>query len=355
MTGDVILITGGAGFIGSAVVRHLIRESAAHVINLDALTYAANLANLADVATHPRYSFQRVDIRSLAAVERVFKEHRPTAVLHIAAETHVDRSIDDPLVFVQTNVVGTATLLHAAHRYWRALPEPERLRWRFHHVSTDEVYGSLGETGVFSEEAPYRPNSPYAASKAAADHLVRAWHKTYGLPVVISNCSNNFGPYQFPEKFIPQMIICGLQGRPMPVYGQGSNVRDWLFVEDHARALATILNRGRIGECYNVGSGNEVRNLDLANMICDLLDETAPALKGRASRRELITFVADRPGHDARYALDARKLRDELDWSPQQDFASALRRTVAWYLANEPWWAPLQGAAMIRLGLAAQV
>jgi dTDP-glucose 4,6-dehydratase len=307
------------------------------------------LANVAEVKGHSRYSFERADIRSAATVERIFKDYRPTAVLHVAAETHVDRSIDDPLIFVQTNVLGTATLLQAAYRYWRSLPEEDRARFRFHQVSTDEVYGSLGATETFDESSPYQPNSPYAASKAAADHLVRAWHKTYGLPTVISNCSNNFGPYQFPEKFVPMMIIKGLKREPMPVYGRGENIRDWLFVEDHARALSAIMRRGRVGECYNVGGGNEVRNIDLAMMICDLLDELSP---GGKSRRELITFVADRPGHDARYAIDARKIGEELQWRPQETFASALRRTVEWYLANENWWNPLRSDATRRVGLA---
>ncbi len=346
---EVILITGGAGFIGSSVVRHLVHEGTAHVVNIDALTYAANLSNIAEVKGHPRYSFERVDICSASAVERIFRDYRPTAVLHIAAETHVDRSIDDPLIFVQTNVLGTATLLQASYRYWRSLDEEGRARFRFQQISTDEVYGSLGETGAFCESSPYQPNSPYAASKAAADHLVRAWHKTYGLPTIISNCSNNFGPYQFPEKFIPLMIIKGLEEQPMPVYGRGENVRDWLFVEDHARALSMILRGGRVGECYNVGGGNEIRNIDLAIMICDLLDELAP---GQGSRRELITFVADRPGHDARYAIDARKIGEELQWHPQETFEAALRRTVEWYLANEHWWNSLRSDATRRVGLA---
>jgi dTDP-glucose 4,6-dehydratase len=273
-------------------------------------------------------------------------------VLHIAAETHVDRSIDDPLLFVETNVVGTATLPQAACRYWRALPPAQKAQFRFHHVSTDEVYGSLGPSDLCSESAPYRPNSPYAASKAGADHLVRAWQRTYGLPTIMSNCSNNFGPYQFPEKFIPLMIINGLEGRAMPVYGRGENVRDWLFVEDHARALCLILRNGRVGECYNVGGGNEVRNIDLAATVCDLLDELAPPLPGGRSRRELLTFVEDRPGHDERYGIDARKIRDELAWCPQEIFQSALRRTIQWYIANETWWGPLRNETIRRLGLA---
>jgi len=335
MGSDVIVVTGGAGFIGSAVIRHLIREGGASVVNVDALTYAANAASLAEVDTHPRYRFERVDIRSAAEIERIFSAYRPTAVLHLAAETHVDRSIADPLVFVETNVLGTAILLQSACRHCRSLPPAARARFRFHHVSTDEVFGSLGPTGFFSEDSPYQPSSPYAASKSGADHLVRAWHKTYGLPTIISNCSNNFGPYQCPEKFIPVMILSALKGQPMPIYGRGENVRDWLFVDDHARALSMILRRGRIGDCYNVGAGNEMRNIDVAGMICDLVDELAQPLPGRKSRRELMTFVADRPGHDARYAVDARKIRDELGWKPQETFESALRRTVEWYLAKK--------------------
>lgn len=352
MGDDVILVTGGAGFIGSAVVRHLIRESEATVVNVDALTYAANLANLVEVERNPRYRFEQADICSAGDIERIFADHRPTAVLHMAAETHVDRSIDDPLLFVRANMLGTATLLQIACRYWRKLAPADKPRFRFHHVSTDEVYGSLGETDFFSENASYRPNSPYAASKAGADHLVRAWHRTYGLPTIISNCSNNFGPYQFPDKFIPLMIINGLEGRPMPLYGQGEHIRDWLFVEDHARALSTILRGGRIGECYNVGGGNELRNIDAARMICELLDELTQPLPDRASRRELIAFVADRPGHDARYAIDARKIREELEWRPQATFETALRRTVEWYLANEAWWHPLRAVTTRRFGLA---
>jgi dTDP-glucose 4,6-dehydratase len=351
MLNDVVLVTGGAGFIGSAVIRHLIRETNASVINVDALTYAANPNNLAEVDRDPRYRFECVDICSAAELERIFKSYQPMSVLHLAAETHVDRSIDEPLPFVQTNVLGTATLLQVACRYWRALSPQDKGQFRFHHVSTDEVCGSLGQTGSFSETSPYQPNSPYAASKASADHLVRAWHKTYGLPTIISNCSNNFGPYQFPEKFVSLTIINGLEGRPIPIYGRGENVRDWLFVDDHARALSTILKQGRIGECYNVGADNALPNSAIAGMISDLLDETAGPLPRHKPRRELITFVTDRPGHDLRYAIDASKIRKELKWSPQDSFESALRRTVEWYLANETWWAPLRAVASKRLGL----
>jgi len=275
MNKDLILVTGGAGFIGSAIVRHRIREQNLRVLNVDALTYAANLANLAEVCGHPKYFFEQIDICSQSELERIFDLHRPAAVLHLAAESHVDRSIDDPMLFVRTNVVGTATLLQVAYRYWRSLTAEDKARFRFHHVSTDEVYGSLGPTDYFTEGSPYRPNSPYAATKAGADHLVRAWSHTYGLPTIISNCSNNFGPYQFPEKFIPLMIINALEGKRMPIYGRGENIRDWLFVEDHARALSLILRIGRICECYNVGGSNEVRNIDVVYMICDLLDELA--------------------------------------------------------------------------------
>jgi dTDP-glucose 4,6-dehydratase len=323
MSNDVIVVTGGAGFIGSAVIRHLIREGLTSVVNVDALAYAANPASLAEVDGHPRYRFERVDIRSAAEVDRIFGAYRPTAVLHLAAETHVDRSIDEPRIFVETNVLGTATLLESAYRYWRSRLPAAQPRFRFHHVSTDEVFGSLGPTGCFNEDSPYHPSSPYAASKAGADHLVRAWRRTYGLPTIISNSSNNFGPYQHPEKFIPLMILSAFQGRPMPIYGRGENVRDWLFVDDHARALAMILRRGRVGDSYNVGGGNERRNIDIAVMICDLVDELAPPLPGRKPRRELVAFVADRPGHDARYAVDARKIRDELGWKPRDTFESA--------------------------------
>ena len=350
MARRLLLVTGGAGFIGSAMTRYLLDETDVAVVNVDALTYAADLRNLSKVEHDPRYRFERVDIRSASDIQRMFEQYRPAAVLHFAAESHVDRSIDNPLVFVETNVLGTATLLQAACRHWRALPPAEQAQFRFLHVSTDEVYGSVDETSACTEDSPYRPNSPYAASKAAADHLVRAWHKTYDLPAIISNCTNNFGPYQFPEKLIPLMIINALEGRPMPVYGRGKNIRDWLFVEDHARALWVILNKGRIGECYNVGGGNELRNIDLVTMICDLLDEQDRQMPQRKSRRELITFVADRPGHDLRYALNIRKLNNELGWQPKQTFETALRETVDWYLANEAWWSPLRAAARERIG-----
>ena len=351
MQDDIVLVTGGAGFIGSALVRHLVATGEARVVNVDALTYAASPANLAAVAGDPHYRFEQVDIRDRAGLARVLETHRPSAVVHLAAETHVDRSINDPLVFVDTNVVGTATLLQAATAYWRLLPSAARALFRFLHVSTDEVYGSLDAMGAFTETSPHQPNSPYAASKAGADHLVRAWQRTYGLPTIVSVACNNFGPCQFPEKLIPLLIINALEGRPLPIYGDGDNVRDWLFVDDHACALAAILRGGRVGEGYNVGGGNERRNVDVATAICDLVDRAAPPLPDGRPRRTLITFVADRPGHDRRYALDARKLAGELGWRPRASFADALRQTVEWYLANALWWSPLRAAATQRLGL----
>lgn len=352
MRRESIIVTGGAGFIGSAVVRHLIRETDANVINIDALTYAANLANLAEVADCDRYHFERIDICSDTSLARVFRQYRPTSVLHLAAETHVDRSIDDPLVFVRTNVLGTAALLRTAHQFWRELEATDRQQFRFHHVSTDEVFGSLNDDGEpFLEISPYQPNSPYAASKAGADHLVRAWSRTYDFPAVISNCSNNYGPFQFPEKFIPLMIINGLEGSAMPVYGTGSNVRDWLFVDDHARALALVLRHGRVGECYNIGGNAEMRNIQAVETICDLLDEMAPALPRGQRRRDLVTLVPDRPGHDARYAINSNKIRKELGWSPQETFATGLRKVIHWYLNNRPWWQPLRNVTIQRLGI----
>lgn len=336
-----LLITGGAGFIGSAVIRHLLAETDADVINVDKLTYAANLETLAAVADSPRYRFEQVDICDRRAMDRLFKRYRPDAVMHLAAETHVDRSLDTPAEFIHTNIIGTYTLLEASLDFWRNLPAGDRRRFRFHHVSTDEVYGSLGEAGLFTEESAYRPNSPYSASKASADHLVRAWHKTFGLPVVVSNCSNNYGPFQFPEKLIPLMTLNALQRKPLPVYGRGFNVRDWLYVEDHARALATVATRGTIGETYNVGGGNEVRNIDVVEMICDLVDEIAPKA-GAGPRRNLITFVEDRPGHDQRYAIDASKLTRDLGWTPRETFDTGLRKTVGWYIANRAWWERLR-------------
>ncbi|MCX7888625.1 MAG: dTDP-glucose 4,6-dehydratase [Rhodobacteraceae bacterium] len=331
-----ILVTGGAGFIGSAVVRQAVR--AGHeVINLDKLTYAGSLSNVAEVADSPRYSFEKADICDRAAVDAILARHRPDAVMHLAAESHVDRSIDGPAAFIRTNILGTYTLLEAARAYWTAAGRPEG--FRFHHVSTDEVFGSLGPEGRFTETTPYDPRSPYSASKASSDHLVRAWHHTYGLPVVLTNCSNNYGPYHFPEKLIPVVILNALKGAPIPVYGTGSNVRDWLYVEDHADALLAVVRRGRIGESYNIGGENEATNLDLVRRICAILDRRRP---GNRPHAEQITFVADRPGHDQRYAIDPAKLRDELGWRPSVTLDEGLERTVDWFLANEAWWRALE-------------
>ena len=331
-----ILITGGAGFIGSAVVRLAVARGH-HVVNLDALTYAACLENVAAVADSPLYSFEQADIRDRAALDRIFSAHQPDAVMHLAAESHVDRSIDGPGTFIDTNITGTYTLLEAARAYWHARGKPET--FRFHHVSTDEVFGSLGATGLFTETTAYDPRSPYSASKAASDHLVRAWHETYGLPVVLSNCSNNYGPYHFPEKLVPVVILNALAGKPIPVYGQGENIRDWLYVEDHADALLLILQKGASGQSYNVGGENEARNIDLIKTICTLLDRMRPAEEPYAS---LITHVADRPGHDQRYAIDPSRIRHELGWRPSVTLEQGLERTVRWYLDNEDWWRKLQ-------------
>lgn len=331
-----LLITGGAGFIGSAVVRHALTNRNYEVVNLDALTYAANLDNLTEVEAMPGYHFVKADIRDADAIQAVFDEHAPDAVMHLAAESHVDRSIDGPLEFVDTNVMGTANLLDAARRYWNGLDGDAKKRFRFHHVSTDEVYGSLGEEGFFTEESRYQPNSPYAASKASSDMLVRAWGKTFGLPVVITNCSNNYGPYQFPEKLIPVVILKAIAGENIPVYGAGTNVRDWLYVDDHAEALLTVLERGRLNEIYNIGGDNEARNIDLVRTICGILDEVRPSTEGSYER--LITFVGDRPGHDMRYAIDAEKMKRELQWEPAVDVETGLRKTVEWYLENTNWW-----------------
>jgi dTDP-glucose 4,6-dehydratase len=332
-----ILVTGGAGFIGSALVRHLIRESPHSVLVLDKLTYAGSRTTLAPVEGSNRLGFVEADVCDMAAVAEAMASFRPDVVTHLAAESHVDRSIDGPGAFVRTNVIGTYTMLQAALGHWRALPEDEREAFRFHHISTDEVFGSLGPTGRFTEATPYDPRSPYSASKAGSDHLVRAWHHTYGLPVLVTNCSNNYGPYHFPEKLIPLMIIKGLAGEPLPVYGRGDNVRDWLHVEDHVRALRAVFERGRPGETYAIGGDSERTNLDVVEAICDLLDRLSPAADG-GSRRALIAHVEDRPGHDQRYAIDAGRIRRELGWRPRETFASGLERTVRWYLDNEPWW-----------------
>lgn len=335
-----ILVTGGAGFIGSAVVRHLLQNTPHQVVNLDKLTYAGNLQSLPGASEHPAYRFEQVDICDAEGVARVLAEHRPDAVMHLAAESHVDRSIDGPAAFIQTNIVGTYTLLEACRQYWLGLCEEARSRFRFHHISTDEVYGDLeGTTELFTEQTPYSPSSPYSASKASSDHLVRAWQRTYGLPVLITNCSNNYGPYHFPEKLIPHMILNALAGKPLPVYGDGAQIRDWLYVEDHARALVEVLTRGQPGATYNIGGHNEKRNLQVVETLCTLLDELVTEKPAGISRfAELITFVQDRPGHDRRYAIDAGKIERELGWLPQETFESGLRKTVQWYLDNRSWW-----------------
>lgn len=331
-----ILVTGGAGFIGSAVVRHAIAQGH-DVINLDVLTYAACLENVASVAQAEGYHFEQADICDGDALARIFDTHQPDAVMHLAAESHVDRSIDGPSAFIETNITGTYTLLEAARNHWINCGKPEQ--FRFHHISTDEVFGSLGATGLFTEETPYAPNSPYSASKAASDHLVRAWGETYGLPIVMSNCSNNYGPFHFPEKLVPVVILNALAGKPIPIYGAGDNVRDWLYVEDHADALLCVLQKGAVGRSYNIGGNNELTNLELVHTLCTILDEMRP---GSAPYAQLITFVTDRPGHDRRYAIDASRIRAELGWAPSLTVQEGLRRTVRWYLDNEDWWRALQ-------------
>ncbi|QVL44132.1 MAG: dTDP-glucose 4,6-dehydratase [Alcanivorax sp.] len=347
-----VLVTGGAGFIGSAVIRHILSHTDDSVVNVDKLTYAGNLESLAAVSGSERYRFEQVDICDQAALERVFAAHRPGAVMHLAAESHVDRSIEGPAAFVQTNIVGTYTLLEACRQYWQGLTGAARDAFRFHHVSTDEVFGDLeGPEGLFTESTPYAPSSPYSASKASSDHLVRAWYRTYGLPVLLTNCSNNYGPYHFPEKLIPLMILNALEGKPLPVYGRGDQVRDWLYVEDHARALCQVMARGRLGETYNIGGHNEKSNLQVVESLCDLLQELAPVAQRRY--RDLITFVQDRPGHDHRYAIDAGKIERELGWAPRETFESGLRKTVQWYLDNQNWCARVQDGSYQRerLGL----
>ncbi|MFA5983894.1 MAG: dTDP-glucose 4,6-dehydratase [Methylococcaceae bacterium] len=334
-----ILVTGGAGFIGSALVRHIINQTADSVINVDKLTYAGNLESLKSVENNPRYAFTQLDICDPAPLNAVFKQHQPDVVMHLAAESHVDRSIDGPADFIQANIVGTYTLLEAAREYWVTLADVQKQGFRFHHISTDEVYGALGETGLFTEQTAYDPSSPYSASKAASDHLVRAWQRTYGLPVIVTNCSNNYGPYHFPEKLIPLMILNALEGKPLPVYGKGDQIRDWLYVEDHARALYTVVKQGDIGETYNIGGHNEKTNLDVVKTICAILDELVPKHPGNIQRyEELISHVPDRPGHDQRYAIDASKIKQALEWVPQESFETGIRKTVQWYLDNQWWW-----------------
>lgn len=333
------LVTGGAGFIGSAVIRHLIRDLGHNVMNLDKLTYAGNLESLTDVADSPLYQFEMVDICNYGEVERVFNESCPDVVMHLAAESHVDRSIDGPAEFIQSNIVGTYVMLEVARHYWQELDEERSSAFRFHHISTDEVYGDLeGTDGLFTEETPYAPSSPYSASKASSDHLVRAWNRTYKFPVVITNCSNNYGPYQFPEKLIPLVILNALDGKPLPVYGNGEQIRDWLHVEDHARALVRVIESGADGETYNIGGHNEKTNLEVVKSICAILDKIKPNHPGQITKyEELITYVADRPGHDIRYAIDAGKIEKELEWIPRETFESGIRKTVEWYLNNSEW------------------
>lgn len=334
-----ILVTGGAGFIGSALVRFLINETDHTVINVDKLTYAGNLESLKTIANSDRYFFEQVDICDKAALEKVFATHQPDLVIHLAAESHVDRSITGPAAFIETNIVGTYTLLETTRHYWNNLTETAKQEFRFHHVSTDEVYGDLeGTTDLFTETTPYEPSSPYSASKASSDHLVRAWGRTYGLPILVTNCSNNYGPYHFPEKLIPLMILNALEGKPLPVYGEGNQIRDWLYVEDHARALYTVLTQGKVGETYNIGGHNEKRNIDVVKALCNLLEELAPNHpQGVKQYTDLITYVKDRPGHDVRYAIDASKIASELGWKPQETFETGLRKTVEWYLTNTEW------------------
>jgi len=349
-----ILITGGAGFIGSAVVRYIIESTEYEVVVVDKLTYAGNLASLKSVSHSDKYHFCHVDICDYSALESVFKKFQPNVVMHLAAESHVDRSIDGPGEFIQTNLVGTYTLLEVARKYWVGLDEKRKVAFRFHHISTDEVYGDLdGPEGLFEEDTSYDPSSPYSASKAGSDHLVRAWHRTYGLPVLVTNCSNNYGPYHFPEKLIPHVILNALSGKMLPIYGDGCQIRDWLYVDDHARALLKVLTEGEVGETYNIGGHNEMKNIDVVRSICSILDEVVPDHpKGIKQYANLIEFVADRPGHDLRYAIDASKIQRELDWVPEESFETGIRKTVVWYLENRTWWqAVLDGSYQLeRLG-----
>lgn len=353
-----ILVTGGAGFIGSAVVRHILNNTGDSVVNVDKLTYAGNLESLAQVADNPRYSFEQVDICNRSELDRVFQQHQPDAVMHLAAESHVDRSIDGPAAFIETNIVGTYQLLEASREYWKQLSDERKAGFRFHHISTDEVYGDLeGPEDLFTETTPYAPSSPYSASKASSDHLVRAWRRTYGLPTIVTNCSNNYGPYHFPEKLIPLVILNALEGKPLPVYGKGNQIRDWLFVEDHARALYKVITEGKVGETYNIGGHNEKQNIDVVLKICELLDELRPLSQtnlGISSHKELITFVQDRPGHDIRYAIDASKIKRELGWTPEETFESGIRKTVNWYLENLTWANRVQDGSYQRERLGTQ-
>lgn len=348
-----IFVTGGAGFIGSAVIRQIIRTRPTwSVVNIDKLTYAGNLESLKDISKDPRYAFRQVDICDRTKIKALFDEFKPDGIMHLAAESHVDRSIDGPGEFIQTNIIGTYTLLECARAYWSNLSDRDKSKFRFHHISTDEVYGSLGDSGFFTEKTPYQPNSPYSASKASSDHLVRAWHETFKLPVVTTNCSNNYGPYHFPEKLIPLMILNALELKNLPVYGKGDNVRDWLFVEDHADALLTVFEKGKVGETYNIGGNNEKQNIEVVHTICDLLDTMKPR-SDRKSYRDLITFVKDRPGHDKRYAIDASKVMRELGWKPKETFETGIKKTVAWYLENKEWCQHVQDGSYRRerLGL----
>lgn len=345
-----LLVTGGAGFIGSAVIRYIINNTNDSVINVDKLTYAGNLESLTEVSDSDRYFFEKVDICDRDEIDRIFKQHKPDAVMHLAAESHVDRSIDGPSAFIETNIVGTYTLLDIACHYWRDLNPDRKEAFRFHHISTDEVYGDLGGTeGLFTERTPYDPSSPYSASKASSDHLVRAWRRTYGFPTLVTNCSNNYGPYHFPEKLIPLMILNALEGRPLPVYGQGNQIRDWLYVEDHARALYKVIREGQVGETYNIGGHNEKQNIEVVRTLCAILEELAPEKpEGVARYEDLITYVKDRPGHDLRYAIDAGKMHRDLGWKPVETFESGIRKTVDWYLKNPEWCKRVQDGSYQR-------
>lgn len=349
-----IIVTGGAGFIGSAVIRHIIKNTDNQVLNIDKLTYAGNLESLIDVEDNSRYSFKQIDICDALSIEKAFNDFQPDLIMHLAAESHVDRSIDGPAEFINTNIVGTYTLLEAARKYWQSIDDSKKSTFRFHHISTDEVYGDLeGTTDLFTETTPYAPSSPYSASKASSDHLVRAWYRTYGLPVVITNCSNNYGPYHFPEKLIPLVILNALDGKPLPIYGKGDQIRDWLYVEDHARALYKVVTEGAIGETYNIGGHNEKQNIEVVRTICAILDELKPQSNGQPYE-SLITFVTDRPGHDVRYAIDATKIKNDLGWTPEETFDTGIRKTVEWYLNNLEWCRRVQDGSYQRERLGVQ-